>query len=107
MLLPTDGGVSAHSWSAHFVEVRVDEDWGIGRVKRMVGAFDSGRVYNPKLARSQWIGGMVIAIGQALLEEGQIDPRDGRATKANLAEYVVAVNADVPGIQTIALEKLV
>jgi xanthine dehydrogenase YagR molybdenum-binding subunit len=101
MLLPTDGGVSAHSWSAHFVEVRVDEDFGIVRVKRMVGAFDSGRVYNPKLARSQWIGGMVMGIGQALLEEGQIDPRDGRVTNANLAEYVVAVNADVPEIHTI------
>jgi xanthine dehydrogenase YagR molybdenum-binding subunit len=101
MLLPTDGGVSAHSWSAHFVEVRVDEDFGIIRVKRMVAAFDSGRVYNPKLARSQWIGGMVMGIGQALLEEGQIDPRDGRVTNANFAEYIVAVNADVPDIQTI------
>jgi xanthine dehydrogenase YagR molybdenum-binding subunit len=32
---------------------------------------------------------------------GAIDPRDGRVTNANLAEYVVAVNADVPDIQTI------
>lgn len=101
MLLPTHGGVSAHSWSAHFVEVRVDEDFGTVRVKRMVGAFDSGRVYNPKLARSQWIGGMVMGIGQALLEAGHVDPRDGRVTNANLADYAVAVNADVPDIQVI------
>ena len=47
------------------------------------------------------IGGIVMGIGQALLEEGSIDPRDGRVTNANLAEYVVAVNADVPDIQTI------
>jgi xanthine dehydrogenase YagR molybdenum-binding subunit len=101
MLLPTDGGFSSHSWSAHFVEVRVDEDLGTVRVKRMVGAFDSGRLYNPRLARSQWIGGMIMGIGQALHEEGQIDPRDGRVTNANLADYAVPVNADVPDIQVI------
>jgi CO/xanthine dehydrogenase Mo-binding subunit len=55
----------AHSWSAQFVEVRVDEDFGTVRVKRMVAAFDSGLVFNPKLARSQWIGGMVMGIGQS------------------------------------------
>lgn len=52
--------VSAHSWSAQFVEVRVDEDFGTIRLKRMVAAFDSGRLYNPKLARSQWVGGMIM-----------------------------------------------
>ena len=98
---PTDGDVSAHSWSAHFVEVRVDEDFGTVRVKRMVAALDSGRIYNPKLARSQWIGGMIMGVGQALLEEGTVDPRDGRITNANLAEYVVPVNADIPDIETI------
>jgi xanthine dehydrogenase YagR molybdenum-binding subunit len=44
---------------------------------------------------------LLMDIGQALLEEGSIDPRDGRVTNANLAEYVVAVNADVPDIQTV------
>jgi xanthine dehydrogenase YagR molybdenum-binding subunit len=103
MLLPTDGGVSAHSWSAIFVEVRVDEDFGTIRVKRMVGAFDCGRIYNPKLAESQWMGGMIMGMGQALLEAGHTDPRDGRITNANLADYMVAVNADVPDITTISV----
>lgn len=99
----TDPEHSAHSWSAHFVEVRVDEDFGTIRVKRMVGAFDSGLVYNPKLAESQWIGGMVMGLGQALLEEGAVDLRDGRVVNASLADYVLAVNADVPDIQTISV----
>ncbi|MDL4912518.1 MAG: xanthine dehydrogenase family protein molybdopterin-binding subunit [Enterobacterales bacterium endosymbiont of Blomia tropicalis] len=93
--------VSAHSWSALFVEVAVDEDFGTVRVKRLVGAFDSGRLYNPTLARSQWIGGMVMGMSQALLEEGQIDPRNGRVINNNLADYRIAVNADVPEITTI------
>lgn len=102
MMLPsTAGGVSAHSWSAVFVEVAVDEDFGTVRVRRMVGAFDSGRVYNPKLAESQWIGGMVMGIGQALLEQGVIDDRDGRIANASLADYLIAVNADIPELTAI------
>lgn len=93
--------VSAHSWSAQFVEVRVDEDFGTIRVKRMVAALDSGRLYNPKLARSQWIGGMIMGLGQALLEEGIVDPRTGRVINNNLADYLIPVNADVPEITTI------
>ncbi|GFM86815.1 hypothetical protein PSCICO_22140 [Pseudomonas cichorii] len=101
MLPATHGGVSAHSWGVHFVEVRVDEDFGTVKVKRMVAAFDSGRVYNPKLAESQWMGGMIMGIGQALFEEGHIDRRDGRIVNASLADYVVPVNADMPEIITI------
>ncbi|MDQ2822671.1 MAG: xanthine dehydrogenase family protein molybdopterin-binding subunit [Pseudomonadota bacterium] len=98
-----EGGVSAHSWCAQFVEVRVDEDFGTVRVKRMVGAFDSGRIFNPKLAESQWIGGMVMGLGQTLLEEGLIDQRDGRTVNANFADYAVPVNADVPDIRVISV----
>lgn len=98
-----EGGLSAHSWCAQFVEVRVDEDFGTVRVKRMVAAFDSGRIFNPKLAESQWIGGMVMGLGQTLLEEGQIDQRDGRTVNANFADYAVPVNADVPEIQVISV----
>ncbi|MEC3888745.1 xanthine dehydrogenase family protein molybdopterin-binding subunit [Xanthomonas campestris] len=98
-----EGGVSAHSWCAQFVEVRVDEDFGTIRVKRMVSAFDSGRIFNPTLAESQWIGGMIMGLGQTLLEEGRIDQRDGRTVNANFADYAVPVNADVPEIQVISV----
>ncbi|WP_115510086.1 molybdopterin cofactor-binding domain-containing protein [Xanthomonas arboricola] len=98
-----EGGVSAHSWCAQFVEVRVDEDFGTIRVKRMVSAFDSGRIFNPKLAESQWIGGMIMGLGQTLLEEGHIDQRDGRTVNANFADYAVPVNADVPEVQVISV----
>ncbi len=99
----TEGGVSAHAWCAQFVEVRVDEDFGTIRVKRMVSAFDSGRIFNPKLAESQWFGGMIMGLGQTLLEEGLIDRRDGRTVNANFADYAVPVNADVPEMQAISV----
>jgi xanthine dehydrogenase YagR molybdenum-binding subunit len=50
----------------------------------------------PKLAHSQALGGMVAGIGMALLEGTHIDHRDGRIVNANMADYLVPVNADSP-----------
>jgi xanthine dehydrogenase YagR molybdenum-binding subunit len=99
----TEGDYSRHSWCAHFVEVRVDEDFGTVRVSRVVSALDSGRLYNPKLAESQWKGGIIMGIGQALLEEGIVDRRHGRVVNGNLADYMLPTNADIPDIQTISV----
>jgi xanthine dehydrogenase YagR molybdenum-binding subunit len=94
-----DPGTAAEKYSsaafgAVFAEVRVDEDFGTIRVPRIVGAYDVGRVINPKIARSQCIGGMVGGIGMALMEQAEWDTRFGRVMNANLAEYLVPVNAD-------------
>ncbi|MBZ9841123.1 xanthine dehydrogenase family protein molybdopterin-binding subunit [Mesorhizobium sp. CA5] len=99
----TEGDYSRHSWCAHFVEVRVDEDFGTVRVARVVSALDSGRLYNPKLAESQWKGGIIMGIGQALLEEGIVDRRHGRIVNGNFADYMLPTNADIPDIQTISV----
>jgi xanthine dehydrogenase YagR molybdenum-binding subunit len=53
-------------------------------------------VLNAKTARSQLMGGLVYGIGMALLEETYIDPNLGRYVNANLEDYHVPVNADVP-----------
>ena len=90
-----------HAFGAQFVEVRVDPDLGEIRVSRFVGAFDAGRVMNAKTARSQLIGGIVYGLGMALFEETHVDGETGRIVNANIAEYLVPVNADVPDIQTI------
>ncbi len=90
-----------HAFGAQFAEVRVDADIGAIRVSRYVGAFDAGRVMNAKTARSQLIGGIVYGLGMALLEETHVDGESGRIVNANIAEYLVPVNADVPDIHTI------
>jgi xanthine dehydrogenase YagR molybdenum-binding subunit len=89
-------GARAHAggYAAHFVEVHVDPDLGTIRVARVVSAVDGGRILNPKTARSQIIGGIVGGIGMALLEE-TVSDRTGRLVTTSLADYVVAVNADV------------
>jgi xanthine dehydrogenase YagR molybdenum-binding subunit len=103
MRTAASGTHSMHSWSAQFAEVAVDEDFGTVRVRRMVGAFDCGRLYNPKLAESQLMGGMIMGLGQALLEAAHVDRRHARIVNNNIAEYLVPVNADVPDIRVISV----
>ena len=87
---------SMHAFGAQFVEVRVDPDFGTVRVARVVSGFAAGRIINPKTAHSQAIGGIVGGLGMALLEEAVRDLRNGRMVNANLEQYTVPVNADVP-----------
>lgn len=92
---------SSFAFGAVFAAVHVDEDLGTVRVPRLVGAYDVGRVINPKTARSQCIGGMVGGLGMALLEEAEWDSRFGRVMNSNLAEYLVPVCADIGELDVI------
>ncbi len=55
----TKGPKAIFSFSAGFAEVRVDPDLGVVRLNRFVGAYDAGRIINPKTARSQAICGII------------------------------------------------
>jgi xanthine dehydrogenase YagR molybdenum-binding subunit len=84
------------SSGAQFCEVRVHEDTGETRVSRWVGAFDCGRIINPKTVTSQLRGGIIMGIGMALQEETVLDERRGRIVTRSLAEYHVPVHLDIP-----------
>jgi xanthine dehydrogenase YagR molybdenum-binding subunit len=45
-------------------------------------------------------------MGMALFEETRVDSDTGRITNANISDYLVAVNADVPDIQTIVVDSV-
>src|SRR5580693_1589089 len=90
-----------HPQGAVFAEAKVDPDLGQVRVTRAVGAFAAGRIVNPHLVRSQLFGGMIWGVSFALHEEAVMDHRSGRIMNANLAEYHVPVNADVPSLDVI------
>ncbi len=92
---------SMHSHSALFCEVGVDDVTGEVRVRRFLGAFDCGRILNPRTAVSQFRGGIVMGLGMALMEETQFDERNGRIMNPSLAEYHVPVHLDVPEIDVI------
>ncbi|GAC1596026.1 MAG: xanthine dehydrogenase family protein molybdopterin-binding subunit [Hymenobacter sp.] len=87
---------SMHSFGAHFCEVHVDPDLGTVRVKRWVSVHGAGRILNAKTARSQIIGGSIFGIGAALMEATVRDPHYARYVNADLADYHIPVNADIP-----------
>jgi xanthine dehydrogenase YagR molybdenum-binding subunit len=98
-----DKRFSMYAYGAVFAEVGVDESLGGVRVRRIFGCYDAGRIINPKLAHSQAIGAMVMGTGMALLEGTQLDYRDGRVVNANMSDYLVPVNADVPALDAMFL----
>ena len=96
---------ASYTHSAVFAEIRVDEELGIIRITKMVCATAAGRILNPKTARSQILGGIVMGIGMALHEEALTDHRLGRIMNHNLAEYHVPAHADVEDIEVIFAEE--
>lgn len=98
-------GFATATHSAVFVEVRVDEALGKVRVSRVVSAIAAGRVINPKIARSQILGGVVWGLGMALHEETLVDHALGRYMNHNLAEYHLPVNADIGDIDVIFVDE--
>ncbi|MDR7035295.1 xanthine dehydrogenase YagR molybdenum-binding subunit [Methylobacterium sp. BE186] len=97
---------SAYTHSAIFAEVKIDEELGQVRVTRVVSAIAAGKVINPKTARSQILGGVVMGIGGALEEEAMLDHRLGRVMNHNLGEYHVPVHADIYDIDVIFVDEV-
>ena len=95
---------SFHSYGAQFVEVTWQPEIARLRVSRVVTVVDAGRMLNPRAARNQIEGAVVMGVGMALFEETMYDPRSGAPINNNLADYVVAVNADTPSIDVTFLD---
>lgn len=94
------------SFSAVFAEVRVDPDFGLVRLNRFLGAYDAGRILNPRTARSQAIGGIIWGVGQALLEQSETDPASGQFMNRNYSGYLVPTNADIPALDVLFIDGL-
>src|SRR5438094_1447036 len=85
---------SMHSYGCHFAEVTWQPEIARLRVSRVVTVIDGGRIINPLAGRNQIEGAVVMGIGMALLEHTTYDPQNGAPINSNLADYLMAVNAD-------------
>jgi xanthine dehydrogenase YagR molybdenum-binding subunit len=90
---------STHSFGCHFAEVTWQPEIARLRVSRVVTVIDAGQIINPLAGRNQIQGAVVMGIGMALLEHTTYDPQNGAPINSSMADYVVAVNADVPPIE--------
>jgi xanthine dehydrogenase YagR molybdenum-binding subunit len=98
------GPKAVFSFSAVFAEVRVEPEFGLVRLNRVVGAYDAGTILNPKTARSQAIGGIIWGTGQALLEQSEIDSASGQFINRNFSGYLVPTNADIPELDVLFVD---
>ena len=96
---------SFNSYAVHFAEVHVNAYTGVARVKRFVSCVDAGKIVSDKTAASQIKGAVVWGIGQALMEDQVVDHRYGRLMANDFAGYHIPVNADVPEIEVLFINK--
>ncbi len=93
------------AFGAEMVEVHVNRWTHEIRVPRLHGAFAAGTILNRKTAHSQLMGGMVWGIGSALHEVTEVDKPRARYLNANIAEYLVPVNADIREVRVEMLDE--
>jgi CO/xanthine dehydrogenase Mo-binding subunit len=92
----------AYTFSACVVEVEVDRGTGETRVVRATSGHDVGRVLNPATAEGQVEGGVVLGLGQALLEE-HAPERLGPASDG-FGAYSIPACLDAPEVRSIFVE---
>lgn len=93
------------AFGAEMAEVHVHRWTHEIRVPRLHGAFAAGTWLNRKTAHSQLLGGMVWGIGSALHEVTEVDKPRARFLNANIAEYLVPVNADIRELRVEMLDE--
>ncbi len=94
-----------YSWSVHFIKLMVNPATGVIKLDKVTCVADSGKIISPKTARSQVVGGAIMGIGMALTEEAVIDHRYGKVVNNNFADYHIPVNADIPQIDALFVNK--
>lgn len=101
----SDSGFARHSFGAQFADVLVDPLTGEVRIPRLLGVFAAGRIIDPMLARSQFVGAMTMGLGMALMEATVVDASAGGFVRQDLAQYHIATFADVADIDAVWLDE--
>ncbi|MFH1035945.1 MAG: xanthine dehydrogenase family protein molybdopterin-binding subunit [Pseudomonadota bacterium] len=86
-----------YAFAAQAALVEVDQDSGLTRVPRVAAAHDVGRAVNPRGVEAQIVGGVVMGLGYALMEE--YTPHC-----TNLHQYHIPTVADAPEVITMIVE---
>ncbi len=86
---------SSGAAGVQMVEVEVDRETGVVRVKKFVAVQDMGLVVNRKLATSQIHGAAIMGIAYALFEERIMDNKTGKFINAELSDYKLPRLGDV------------
>ncbi len=83
-------------------EVEVDTETGEVQVLGVWASHDVGRAVNPQGVEGQIEGGVVMAVGQTLMEDYK--QADGYPSTMNLAKYILPTSLDVPQVTSAIVE---
>lgn len=93
----------AYGYVAQGVEVEIDIETGLVQILKVVSAHDVGKAINPQLVEGQIEGGVVQAVGYALMEH--LISREGRILNPFLSTYLIPTALDVPlEVQSVIVE---
>ena len=87
-----------YPFGTHIAVVEVDADTGEIEIKRYVAVDDCGKIINPMLVEGQIHGGIVQAMGQALLEEVVYD-ENGQMLTGSLMDYALPKAHNFPRLE--------
>jgi len=88
------------AFCAQAAEVEVDPDTGQVKILRAVSAHEVGAILNPLAHQGQIDGGVVQALGYALMEELPLND-DGAIATPSFGEYKIPTMSDVPPLETV------
>ncbi len=97
------GGVEKGGYVAICVEIGVNPKTKGVRLRRVVEAFECGRVVNPNGLENQITGAIIQAIGGALFE--QVKFENGKILNSRFSEYRVPRFVDVPAIEVVIVDR--
>ena len=101
----TIGASPAYSFTAHVVEVTVDEETGRITVENCWIAHDCGRALNPMLVAGQIEGSAYMGIAEALMEDHRVN-RFGLHAGPSLLDYRIPTSVDTPELHALIVESL-
>jgi carbon-monoxide dehydrogenase large subunit len=78
----------------HVVEIEIDPDTGVVEIDRYIAVHDVGTELNPLLVDGQVHGGIVQAVGQALME-GVVYDEDGQILTGSFMDYAMPRASDL------------
>lgn len=95
-------GSDLMSYGSQIVDVEVDDETGVVKVKDMYVCYDMGTVVNPMQAEGQAIGGDVMGIGMALFEDlAPSYPVSMQPYTTDFTDYIIPTFNDTPDIDAV------
>jgi carbon-monoxide dehydrogenase large subunit len=94
--------VPGWKYAAQAVEVEVDKETGMVKIRKLVSAHDTGRTLNPLSVKGQITGGAILGLGYAMHEGIQFD--NGKVTNPSFMDYKIPCAQEIPEVETILVE---